>query len=161
MINEGIKTRKGARKVQKIPADVLDLLNKGEIETVNLTEWLGVNQIELITSTFPEMGLDSMTGSIIQAVKEQKKPSAMKSIKIIGEKLFQYNITNKSVEPLFKILSEHKSNTVRCYATYLVALYPNLDIAQKLDRSRILIADRHFGVREVVWMALRPEIEKI
>jgi len=35
-----------------------------------------------------------------------------------------------------------------------------LNIEDKLNASLRLIADKHFGVREIVWMALRPEIEK-
>lgn len=33
-----IQNRKGARKAQDIPQHVRELLNKGEIQTVNLTE---------------------------------------------------------------------------------------------------------------------------
>ncbi len=33
-----------------------------------------------------------------------------------------------------------------------------MSIHEKLNQSKKLIADTHFGVREVVWMALRPEI---
>ncbi|UZM97926.1 hypothetical protein OL548_23810 [Lysinibacillus sp. MHQ-1] len=40
-IHIDIVNRKGARKVSEIPEDVLTLLNEGEIESVNLTEWLG------------------------------------------------------------------------------------------------------------------------
>jgi len=34
-----ILNRKGARKEDEVPSEILDLLNRGEIETVNLTEW--------------------------------------------------------------------------------------------------------------------------
>lgn len=43
-ISEDIINRKGARKGTDIPRDVWTLLNQGEIESVNLTEWLAVNQ---------------------------------------------------------------------------------------------------------------------
>ncbi|MEL6305533.1 MAG: DNA alkylation repair protein, partial [Bacteroidota bacterium] len=41
----------------------------------------------------------------------------------------------------------------------LIGLNERLSINEKLEQSRALVADHHFGVREVVWMALRPEIE--
>ena len=40
--------RIGARSAKDIPPYVLEQLNKGEIETANLVEWLAVNQIMLL-----------------------------------------------------------------------------------------------------------------
>ncbi len=59
-----ISNRKGARKPDDIPTKVLELLNKGEIETVNLTEWLAINQITLIETTFPSLGLSPLIETI-------------------------------------------------------------------------------------------------
>lgn len=160
MVSEEIKNRKGARKVQDIPKNVLDLLNEGKIQTVNLTEWLAVNQTELIKSTFKKIGLENCIEPITKAIEQQKKPSTMGSIKLIGQHLYEYCHQSKALASTIGILSKHKSDTIRCYATYLITLNSDLNISEKLDQSRKLIADKHFGVREVVWMALRPEIEK-
>ena len=43
---------------------------------------------------------------------------------------------------------------------YLLALNEHLIIDEKLSQSLRLVADPHFGVREMVWMALRPEIDR-
>ncbi len=159
MVSEEIKNRKGARKAQDIPKDVLNLLNRGEIPTVNLTEWLAVDQTELIKNTFPKIGLEDNIEPITKAIGKQKKPSTMSAIKLIGLQLYEYCHQSNSLGSTIKLLSNHKSDTIRCYATYLIALNTDLDITEKLDQSRKLIADKHFGVREIVWMALRPEIE--
>ena len=159
MVGEEIKNRKGARKVQDIPKNVLNLLNKGKIPTVNLTEWLAVDQTELIKNVFPEIGLKSSIEPIKKVIEQQKKPSTMSSIKLIGLCLYEHCSNSNSLAPTIGLLSNHKSDTVRCYATYLIALNTNLTISEKLEQSRKLIADKHFGVREIVWMALRPEIE--
>lgn len=159
MVSEEIKNRKGARKAQDIPKDVMYLLNAGEIETVNLTEWLAVNQIELIKHTFPEIGLKETIETITKAIEQEKKPSTMSLIKLIGLHLYQYGYQSNSLESTIKLLSNHQSGTIRCYATYLIALNTDLNISEKLEKSKTLIADKHFGVREIVWMALRPEIE--
>lgn len=160
MVNEEIKNRKGARKAQDIPNDVLELLDKGKIETVNLTEWLAVNQIELINNRFPKIGLKGSIATIEKAITEQKKPSTMSSIKTIGLHLYEHCRNSQSLDSSIELLNNHTSDTVRCYATYLIALNTDLSISEKLEQSRKLIADKHFGVREIVWMALRPEIEK-
>lgn len=160
MVNDEIKNRKGARKAKDIPTNVLKLLNEGKISTVNLTEWLAVNQTELINNTFPKIGLKDSVDTITKVIGQQKKPSTMSSIKIIGLHLYEYCCKSKSLATTIEFLSNHESDTIRCYATYLIALNIDLNISEKLNQSNKLIADKHFGVREIVWMALRPEIEK-
>lgn len=160
MVTEEIKNRKGARKAQDIPKNVQELLDKGKMPTVNLTEWLAVNQIALINNTFPKIGLKGSIDTIENAIREQKKPSTMDSIKIIGLHLYEHCRKSKSLASAIELLSNHTSDTVRCYATYLIAWNTDLNISEKFEQSRRLIADKHFGVREIVWMALRSEIEK-
>lgn len=36
--------RKGARSIKEIPADILEQINRGEIDSVNLVEFLGVDR---------------------------------------------------------------------------------------------------------------------
>ncbi|MEN7546442.1 DNA alkylation repair protein [Rapidithrix thailandica] len=160
MIKAEILDRKGAKKVQDIPKDVLELLNKGEIATVNLTEWLAVDQKELIEHTFPAIALTKALERINPHLTKLKNNSAMNSIKVIGKELFEYCFEHGSVEPTFTKLISHKADILRCYASYLLALNEDLDIEAKLKRSQELVSDSHFGVREVIWMALRPEVEK-
>lgn len=161
MINEKLLNRKGARKILDVPFEVLELLNKGKIETVNLTEWLAIDHIALIRSTFPEIGVSEKNINIIaEKITDQKKPSAMSTIKLIGASLHEVYSGKSDYYSLFKDLSNHVSDSMRCYAPYLISLNKNFNIEEKLNQSMLLVADRHFGVREVVWMALRPEIER-
>lgn len=161
MMNEQINNRKGARKVQDIPKEVLDLLNKGNIETVNLTEWLAVNHIELIKANFVDIGIpgDGIQ-KVLDEVRKQKKPSVMNTIKVVGESIYRHLNGRAEFLAVFEKLKAHKSDSIRCYTPYLVSLNDESDIEEKLNEVKDLIADRHFGVREVVWMALRPEIAK-
>lgn len=160
MVNEEIIHRKGARKGADIPQEVLDLLNQGEIETVNLTEWLAIDQIQLIHSTFPTIGLENVIPEIKKNIARLKKPSTMSCIKTVGETVYNYSVEGGTLEQNIKALSNHLSDTLRCYAPYLISLNTELSIEEKLEKSRALITDKHFGIREVVWMALRPEIDK-
>lgn len=155
-----ILNRKGARKIEDIPNEVLELLNQGKIETVNLTEWLAVDHIKLMESNFPKIGISlEYIALISEKIKAQKKPSTMNSIKLIGSTLYELYSDDKS-NSIFDELNSHLSDSIRCYAPYLKSLDQKLNINEKLTQSKKLIADKHFGVREVVWMALRPEIDK-
>ncbi|MEM9834720.1 MAG: DNA alkylation repair protein [Bacteroidota bacterium] len=153
-----ILSRKGARKIEEIPDEVLELLNQGKIETVNLTEWLAVDQVRLIEHTFPALGLEEMVQPLKEELAQQKKPSTMNSVKLIGEKVYRHCQKAENTEIIFQNLSKHSSDTIRCYAPSLVALDNTYQIEEKLSRLKPLIADEHFGVREVVWIAIRPFI---
>lgn len=161
MVNQEITNRKGARKANEIPSEVLKLLNSGTIETVNLTEWLAVNHTQLIETNFSNLGISKpTTEAVLKAVKNQKKSSTMSTIKTVGETLYQQIKETDEFPVIYENLSNHPSDSIRCYAPYLVALNENLSIEEKLNQAKPLVADAHFGVREIVWMALRPEIEK-
>lgn len=155
-----IATRKGARKACDIPTDVLDLLNKGEIETVNLTEWLMINHVKLIRYQFPLLGLESMVGKVIDELHSLKKPSTMNFIKVIGESLKDYCVSMDTCRPMFENIYQHKADTIRSYACYVLSSCNSLSLFEKIKIANILISDHHFGVREVIWMALRPEISE-
>jgi len=159
-MNKEILNRKGARKAQDIPIEVLELLNDGKIESVNLTEWLAIDHLKLINASFLEIGITEEDIKLIsEKIKKQKKPSTMNTTKLVGSTLYDLYSTNKEINSIFDKLSSHLSDSIRCYAPYLKSLDKKLSINEKLNQSQKLIADTHFGVREVVWMALRPEID--
>lgn len=156
-----IRNRKGPRKAQDIPIEVLGLLNRGEIPTVNLTEWLAVDHIALIHHTFPQMGIaSSITERVVEQVAAQKKPSAMNTTKLVGALLQESLRDHPDFEIFFDKISVHTSDSIRCYAPYLISLNTDLSLEEKFKKALPLVADVHFGIREVVWMALRPEIDK-
>lgn len=156
-----ILNRKGVRKVDDIPKEVLDLLNTGKIETVNLTEWLAIDHLTLIKANFPEVGISKEnTEFIVQQIKALKNPTAMNVIKLVGASLYQTLSAEGNLASVLIELSSHPSDSIRCYAPFLIALNQTLSLEEKLQESEQLIADKHFGVREVVWIALRPEIDQ-
>lgn len=159
-MNKEIINRKGARKAQDIPKEVLELLNLGKIETVNLTEWLAIDHLKLIQTNFTEIGISEENIHLIsQKIRTQKKPSTMNTTKLVGSTLYESYSKDKTLNSIFDNLSTHLSDSIRCYAPYLKSLNENLSISEKLKESEKLVTDNHFGVREVVWMALRPEID--
>lgn len=160
-MNLEIRDRKGARKPQDIPKEVLELLNSGQIETVNLTEWLAIEHKKLIKRVFPELGINQDKINLIsKEIGSQKKPSTMNTTKLVGSRLYQLYSKTENLDEILDKLSMHPSDSIRCYAPYLIGLNEKLTVKEKLGQSQKLVADKHFGVREVVWMALRPEIDK-
>ena len=159
-MKQEILNRKGARKVMDIPDEVLDLLNQGKIETVNLTEWLAVDHVELINYNLTHIVIpENISLQIIEKIKKQKTPTSMNTIRLVGASLYEYFQGKHELHAVRQALTNHVSDSIRCYAPFLTGLDQQLSISQKLHQVQVLVADKHFGVREIVWMALRPEID--
>ncbi|WP_430615257.1 DNA alkylation repair protein [Flavobacterium sp. JP2137] len=150
--------RKGALKGALIPAAVLDLLNRGLLESVNLIEWSAVDHRKLVEQAYPELGLSELIAPSIALLQSIDKPSAMKNVAAMGQLLFEYGREKQCLDTLYRDLYNHTSDTIRSFSCFVIALQGDLPINHRLESARVLIADGNFGVREIIWMALRPHI---
>jgi 3-methyladenine DNA glycosylase AlkC len=160
-MNSQIFNRRGAQRKEDIPAEVLELLNLGELETVNTMERLAVDHPKLIQTAFPEMNFSAeQIADLTDRIRAQQNPSTMNTVKLMGQMPYEIFPEKPAFDAVLKKLSAHSSDTIRSYATMLIASNEILSLQEKLNTSLPLIADSHFGVREVVWIALRPSVAK-
>ncbi|MGG0256826.1 DNA alkylation repair protein [Bacillus toyonensis] len=159
--SEVILNRKGARKVNEIPKEVLQLLQQGKVESVNLTEWLAINHIELLKNVLPSIGLKNSLESIVAELEKQNVETGMKVIRITGtlldEIILKENEGNK--EDVLLKLSNHISDSVRCWAAFMNKKSNNT-LKDTLTYIRPFAADHHFGVREIAWMSIREDLSQ-
>ncbi|AXK19018.1 TPA: DNA alkylation repair protein [Bacillus toyonensis] len=159
--SEVILNRKGARKVNEIPKEVLQLLQQGKVESVNLTEWLAINHIELLKNVLPLIGLKNSLESIVAELEKQNVETGMKVIRITGtlldEIILKENEGNK--EDVLLKLSNHISDSVRCWAAFMNKKSNNT-LKDTLTYIRPFAADHHFGVREIAWMSIREDLSQ-
>lgn len=151
--------RKGARSIKDIPPDILEQLNRGEIETANLTEWLAVDQIILLENLLQQNNRTEYLKPILDNVNLLKKQTVNSINETIGLGLLQLAVKNNDNEFLLK-LSAHSADLVRCWAAYTIGRNNDLQLKEKLDRIQSFASDSHFGVREICWMTVRPDISK-
>ncbi|TKI22317.1 DNA alkylation repair protein [Bacillus pumilus] len=158
-ISEDIINRKGARKGTDIPHDVLILLNQGEIESVNLTEWLAVNHMTLIQHVLPSVGLEHRLDDVSSEITKQKAESGMKAIRLIGQLLDEvlYEENEEKHAEVLQAFAHHVSDSVRCWAAYMNKQHLS-SLEEKLAYIQPFAADRHFGVREIAWMSVRESL---
>lgn len=149
--------RKGARSTKDIPTEVLAQLNRGEIETANLVEWLAVDQRLLLESLLTENQRTDYLKPILSKIGQLKKQAVNTVNEAIGTSIFEQAIKNKDSD-FFKILSNHKADLVRCWATYTIGKNGQLNITEMLKQIQPFSADKHFGVREICWLAVRTKI---
>lgn len=149
--------RKGARSTKDIPPDILVRLNRGELETANLVEWLAVDQRLLLENVLSEAGKTNYLSPILARIELLPKQTVNTINEAIGTGLLEQATAHNDNE-LLPLLATHTADLVRCWATYTIGKNPELDIATTLRRIQPFAADTHFGVREIAWLAVRHKI---
>lgn len=149
--------RKGARSTKDIPTDILAQLNRGEIETANLVEWLAVDQKLLLENLLKQHKRTDYLKPVLSKIDQLKKQTVNTVNEAIGTGLFEQVAQNDDKEFL-AIMSNHTADLVRCWTTYTIGKSENLNITETLEKIQPFSADKHFGVREISWMAVRSKI---
>lgn len=150
--------RKGARSAKEIPGEILQQLNSGEIETANLVEWLAVDQKLLLENLLVKHNRTDYLDPILNKINQLKKQTVNTINEAIGTIFFELTHENEDFSFL-EIICNHKADLVRCWATYTIGKNQNLHIEETLQQIQKFAADKHFGVREICWMAVRPKIK--
>ncbi len=149
--------RKGSRSTKDIPTEIMLQLNRGEIETANLVEWLAVDQRFLLQHVLKEINRSHYYNSILSDIESLKKQTVNTINETIGIGLLK-NIKSNNDFEIFPKLATHLSDCVRCWATYIIGFDSTLSISEKLNQIQPFAADSHFGVREICWLATRQSI---
>lgn len=149
--------RKGARSIKEIPANILEQLNQGEIESANLVEFLGVDRKALIENLLIQYNRKEYLEPILSQIGKLQKYTANTINDAIGSSLLK-QVTINNDNDLLSIFSAHPSDIVRCWATYLIGRNTELSIGQMLEKIRPFATDRHFNVRECAWADARKSI---
>lgn len=152
-----MEKRKGARSIKDIPVDILGQLNKGEIESANLTEWLAIDKELLLENVLTELNRKEYIGVVLDGIAGLKKVTVNTVNQSIGHTLFHLCEEQKDRD-LYELLKRHRSDSVRCWATYFIQYNKEMSISDKLEVIKDFARDKHFGVREISWMAVRQDI---
>ena len=138
--------RKGAKSTKDISSEVLSQLNRGTLETLTLSEGLSVDFQILLQAIRPEF-----SGDIIDRLSLQE--GVVKRMKSAAQILYSQEGATR-----LEGLMTHPSDTVRGWSCYLIAEIPDLSLPERLSLVQPLADDSHFGVREWVWLAMRPHL---
>ncbi len=149
--------RKGARSAKDITPELQEQLNQGTQPTANLVEWLAVDQVVLLKHLLQQLDRPLYYHPILAAIAQLKKQTVNTINEAIGTTLLLQIRAHKD-DQFMPALASHTSDLVRCWACYIIGKDPDLDITDKLQQIQPFAADDHFGVREICWMALRPDL---
>ncbi len=149
--------RKGARSIRDVPEAVLEQLHRGTMATANLVEWLAVDQKILLENILVTIHKTHYLDPIGQRIGGLKKQSANTICQAIGTGFLALSQKHNDPDTL-SFLAGHRSDLVRCWATYAVGHDHRLSLHDAFDAVRPFAADGHFGVREVAWLSVRHRI---
>jgi 3-methyladenine DNA glycosylase AlkC len=138
---------KGATRIADVPADVLADLHAGRIPTRTLAETLAVDFARLLGTAFPALAGAARDG-IDPAAGVTRRMAQAASVLRAG----------LGPADAVTVCAAHPSDIVRGWAAYAACAEPEVPLAGRLDAVRPLADDGHFGVREWVWLALRPHV---
>jgi 3-methyladenine DNA glycosylase AlkC len=158
LVPAALLTRKGSPTTAGVPMKVLRWLNEGRLETVNLAEWLVVDQAYLADRVFDSFGWSSLREPLRLALASLPSPTTPRRLKAVGQVLAHGFPEPDAFQVAYSCLAQHPSDLVRAWAAYLAGLHPSLDLAGRLAFLRPLAADPNLSVREIAWMALRPPL---
>jgi 3-methyladenine DNA glycosylase AlkC len=151
--------RKGSRSVKDIPGSILAQLNKGEIETANLVEWLAVDQKLLLENLLQEFKRTLYLKPILKSIDSLAKQTVNTINETIGNSLMEL-AKQENDDDILELIKLHRSDLVRCWATYAIGRNAKLSIEEILIQIQPFAADKHFGVREICWLAVRSALIK-
>lgn len=152
-----LKGRTGAARIALIPPEVLQALNSGRLETVNLNEFLALDLPALACSVAEQVGLDPQAERLGDTLAMLGAFKPVKRHAHIARALYDLTAAHPRRDAVAHALASHPSDVARCWAAQWVG-FSGLDLPQKLAAVRRFAADPHFGVREMAWMAVRDDV---
>lgn len=147
--------RQGYLRLRDIPPELIDLLNHGAVETATLTEQAAIDVAAMLGTLNGWSG--DVTGLVRDAAEQNfAEHGLVKRMALAGSLLGRHGAF-ASARSLHQLMA-HRADTVRGFACFTIAGHTGLSLADKFGWMRPLAADRHFGVREWAWLALRPAV---
>jgi len=138
--------RRGARHPSRVPSQIRDRLERGEIETANLMEQIAIDMGTLLTNSFPELSLWA---------QELRTPRLLDRMRAGGRVLREHVTESRRLEA-----GCHRSDTVRAWAAMSNGWDPAVPLEAQLQLAKPFAEDMHFAVREWAWIAVRRAISE-
>lgn len=131
-----------------IPSARLALLNSGQAATGTLAEGLAVDFAVLMAAAVPQVGTTAL-----EKMRQAASLGISKRMALAGEV-----VLDAVGRQGLMALAGHQADTVRAWVCYALAHDHAEPLEHLLDAVRAFADDAHFGVREWVWLSVRPHI---
>jgi len=151
-----LANRTGARTRDLVPDAVVQGLNDGSLESVNLVEWLVVDHAQLLDAILPELGLKVCADPLRNVAAALAAEGVIKRLSGVGKAFYAVLRNHPHRDAVLDAMAIHPSDTVRQWAAYARLEDRGLDLKQRLEACRQVATDANMSVRELAWMVWRP-----
>ncbi|RYF80392.1 MAG: DNA alkylation repair protein [Comamonadaceae bacterium] len=152
-----LRSRKGAFRIALIPPEVLDALNDGLLDTVNLNEFLALDVARLARAVAAQVGLDPAHERLMDTLAMLEAFKPMQRHTHIARAIYDMTAAHAQRDAVAHRLATHASDVARSWAVQWLQ-FAGQPLALRLAGVRRFAADPHFGVREFAWMAVRDGV---
>lgn len=139
----------------------IEMLNNGLDASTNLNECLQVNQEHLFKAIFNPFCNAKLINKMLEDITVGGNSSGILSrMKITGKVLANRFSEINKLDEVSSYLSKHISDIARGWACFILPQQvPFLTLQDLLKHIQPFAKDKHFGVREWAWMAVREKLE--
>lgn len=150
--------RKPARRMAEIPKDVLFAINNGEVETLNLVEFLAINHQHIGQHVLREAGFKKIAEILQRTLSFPAKAGIMEKLRVAARTVGTAANQTGQKEAVISFLSSHHSDIMKQYAAVLIGEDTALDDTSAYLRIRPFAADANFGTRELAFFVVRHRL---
>jgi 3-methyladenine DNA glycosylase AlkC len=153
-----LANRKPARTMKEVPADVLEAINRGQIETLNLVEFLSVDHTAIGPYVLQQAGFEKEAAALAGHMTAAGPLKAMDATRTAARALYNAGAATGRLEEIRQFMAGHGSDIIRHYAAYITGQLENRRMEDIFGLIRPFAADQNPGTREIAFMAVRHHI---
>jgi 3-methyladenine DNA glycosylase AlkC len=153
-----LANRKPARRMAEIPADVLKAINRGEVETLNLVEFLAIDHQYIGPHVLEQAGFEKLATALRKNLNFPTKAGIMEKLRLAARTIGLEAEKLGEKETVLAFMTAHHSDIIEQYAAVLIGEDQTLDDATAYQRIRPFAADANFGTRELAFFVVRHRL---
>jgi 3-methyladenine DNA glycosylase AlkC len=150
--------RKGAARIADIPPAVRRRLDRGEIETTTLVEWLAIDHVVLVAVAARAAGLEGEADRLAERAEARASARFTDRMRGTALDLGAALAEAKVGADALAALALHPSDMIRGWLCSIHGAAARSSLEARLATARFFAADRSMAVRECAWDAIRPHL---
>jgi 3-methyladenine DNA glycosylase AlkC len=158
-IPDRVLSRKAPRSMALVDPEAIYFLERGLICTTNLSEWLALNNENLVRAVFKNHVSKRALNEALSTAQSRATLGVNAVHRELGKWLCGITQSGEIDQEFRKTLYNSPSDVVKGWLAWSVGFEYEDQIELSIHHIKPFASDSHFSVRELAWMALRDTVE--